>query len=284
VCCSRCSKVLDRAGPPACDATLTKKCSRCSQLHKECRPFPVEFNARFNSLVRAAARLDADEDDESPDVAAFAAAHRAFVKELDAFVRKEVKYGGTHKPKGDELTLLLVKGIDRVGTALEGLLDLARHMVSILYRLFDVVLTSCSEGSLRSALVTRRPTQAQRFLLRPLPSAALLLRPRRLHAVNPLRPRRAHASVALVRPLPVHRPRSPAAPSRRGRRVRAALLLTRARRSKVGVAASGCRLGPAMRTRRMWRRVWRRMWRRMMMMMMTFAPERRRAVGSSWYA
>jgi hypothetical protein len=28
--------------------------------------------------------------------------------------------------------LLLVKGIDRVGTALEGLLDLARHMVNLL--------------------------------------------------------------------------------------------------------------------------------------------------------
>jgi hypothetical protein len=131
-----------------CDATATKKCSRCSRLHKECRPFPVEFNARFNSLVRAAERLGADENDESPEVAAFATAQREFVKELDAFVRKEVKYGGTRKPKGDELTLLLVKGIDRVGTALEGLLDLARHMVSILHRCFDVVLMSCSEGSL----------------------------------------------------------------------------------------------------------------------------------------
>jgi hypothetical protein len=158
VCCSCCSKVLNQAGPLACNATLTKKCSRCSQLHKECRLFPVNFNARFNSLVCAAARLDANEDNKSPDVAAFAAAHRAFVKELDAFVRKEVKYRGTHKPKGDKLTLLLVKGINRVSTALKGLLDLACYIVSILYRLFNVVLTLCSEGSLRSALVTRRLT------------------------------------------------------------------------------------------------------------------------------
>jgi hypothetical protein len=53
-------------------------------------------------------------------------AQREFIKELNAVICKGFKYRGNRKPKGDELTLLLVKGINRVSTALEGLLDLAR--------------------------------------------------------------------------------------------------------------------------------------------------------------
>jgi len=229
VCCSRCSKVLDRAGPPTCDATATKKCSRCARLHKECKPFPLEFNAQFNSLVRAVERLNADEDDESPEVAAFTTAQREFVKELDAFVRKGVKHGGTRKPKGDELTLLLVKGIDRVGTALEGLLDLARQMVGISPRRFDVVLTSCSKGSLRSALVTRRLTQA------PTTQARLLAT-----TLPPLR--FALASATPARALLLRRPRNPDTPSRRGRRALVALLRARSRTSRAKAPPLWCRL------------------------------------------
>jgi hypothetical protein len=182
-------------------------------------------------LVRAVKRLGTDEDDESPEVAAFTAMQREFVKELDAFVRKEVKHGGTRKPKGDELTLLLVKGIDRVGTALEGLLDLARHMVSLLYRRFDVVLMSCSKVSLRSALMMRRLIQAPTALVR-------------LLAAAPSLPRRARASVPPMRLLPVRRPRNLVPLLSRDRCVRVALLPARARRSRARTTPSWCRLIP----------------------------------------
>jgi hypothetical protein len=108
-----------------------KKCSRCARLHKPCAPFPVEFNSKFNSLLRARERIPADADAESEEVAAWETSKREFVAQLDAFGRKQAKHGGTHKPKGDEIAMLLVGSVNRVATALEGLLDLARSAVSL---------------------------------------------------------------------------------------------------------------------------------------------------------
>jgi hypothetical protein len=102
---------LDRNSNPACNATETRKCQRCSRLHKPCQPLPVEFHARFNSLLRRIDRLNVDWPDDNRYVAAFAQAKRDFVSELDAFVRKKAKFGGTKKPKGEALTLLLVEGL-----------------------------------------------------------------------------------------------------------------------------------------------------------------------------
>jgi hypothetical protein len=122
---------LNLDGEPVCDAQLLKKCSRCSALHKPCAPFPVEFNSKFNSLQRARERVPADADAESEEVTAWTTAKREFVAELDAFGRKKAKFGGTHKPKGDEIAMLLVGSVNRAATALEGLLDLARSAVGL---------------------------------------------------------------------------------------------------------------------------------------------------------
>jgi hypothetical protein len=143
VCCSRCAKQLTRdPNQEPCDKQELKKCTRCARLHKECRAFPVEFNSRFNLLLRTRERLPRDADGDSDEVAAWTLAQREFVRDLEAYVRQQAKHGGTHKPKGDELTLLLIGSIDRVGTAVEGLLDLARSAVSSSDSRYAVALTS----------------------------------------------------------------------------------------------------------------------------------------------
>jgi hypothetical protein len=81
-----------------------------------------------------------------------------FIKELNTFIYKKVKYRGTYKPKRDKLILLLVKGINRVSIALKSLLDIAYYIVSILYRRFNIILILFSKGLLCLALVTRRLT------------------------------------------------------------------------------------------------------------------------------
>jgi hypothetical protein len=57
-------------------------------------------------------------------------------------VRKKVKYSSTKKPIGEALTLLLVKGLNRVATSIEGVLNLLCFTVCSLTRRFAVVLMS----------------------------------------------------------------------------------------------------------------------------------------------
>jgi hypothetical protein len=70
-------------------------------------------------------------------------------------VRKKVKYSGTKKPTGKALTLLLIKGLDRVATSIKGVLDLLRFIVYSLARRFAVVLILRRTVFPRSVKLTR---------------------------------------------------------------------------------------------------------------------------------
>lgn len=84
----------------------------------------------FNRLVRQAARIAADPDAYRDEAAVFPQAIRAWTKSVEAYLRKEVKQGGTHRPQGDEIALLQVKATNRLAMAVEGILDVLRSSVS----------------------------------------------------------------------------------------------------------------------------------------------------------
>jgi hypothetical protein len=65
---------------------------------------------------------------------------RDFILELDIFVRKKAKFSSTKKPKGKALTLLLIKGLDRVAIGIKGLLDLFYYIVCFSIRRFAIIL------------------------------------------------------------------------------------------------------------------------------------------------
>jgi hypothetical protein len=127
--CLRCAKDFG-PGNEGCDYAPTKKCQRCKRLKKPCSPVPPSAIPGLNSLIRKAARLEEDPEDPRCDAAQFATALRAWVKDVEALLRKEAKHGGTHQPKGDEIALLQVKATERLAVAVEGILDVLRAKVS----------------------------------------------------------------------------------------------------------------------------------------------------------
>jgi hypothetical protein len=57
-------------------------------------------------------------------------------------VRKKAKYSSTKKPIGEALTLLLIKGLNRVATSIKGVLNLLYFIVYSLTRRFAIILIS----------------------------------------------------------------------------------------------------------------------------------------------
>jgi hypothetical protein len=126
--CLRCAKDF-RPGAGGCNRTATRKCTRCQRLKKACECIPQPCVAGFNRLARMAARIAAGVDNERGEADGFPQALRAWTKDVEALLRKEVKHGGTHRPKGDEIALLQVQATNRLAVAVEGILDVLRSQV-----------------------------------------------------------------------------------------------------------------------------------------------------------
>lgn len=135
--CLRCSKRIGVDGE-SCNYKANRKCTRCAQIHKECTPVPPGAYPAVNSLFRKLARRDAAIGNEQLQRdAALKQAVQDYTKEVEATIRKESKQGGTSKPPGDDLRLLQLHAINQLGSTMEGILDVLRHMVS---SLCDVIL------------------------------------------------------------------------------------------------------------------------------------------------
>jgi hypothetical protein len=105
-------------------------------LKKGCNEIPQEFIRVVNILLRTNERLAGDADPDPQEVAGFEQAKREYTAEVEAYVRKAAKHGGTHKPQGDEIRLLQVRATERCASALEGILDVMRVKVSNSYQSF----------------------------------------------------------------------------------------------------------------------------------------------------
>ncbi|KAK6614471.1 hypothetical protein H4I96_00792 [Botrytis cinerea] len=133
--CLRCSKrIAVSSNDEFChfDKGPAAKCSYCRKQKKVCLPIPPRFVPDVNLLYQTHAfwclTPDNSQEDEDASEVVIRRCNR-YVKAVEAFLRKEVKQGGTHKPQSaEELTLLLVSKLSRIGDLMERIVDSYRFV------------------------------------------------------------------------------------------------------------------------------------------------------------
>jgi uncharacterized protein YoaH (UPF0181 family) len=138
---------------------------------------PDEYHDRIGQIQDALDRLPDEDPARDNAIAAVAQDVRAYTTEVEAFIRKVDKHGGTYKPTGDEIQMLQYHVQRRTAEALEGILDLLRHGVSTGSQRFAVVLTS-------SRFRRSRPSISKRQI----PSLLLLVAAPSLPVLAPIAP------------------------------------------------------------------------------------------------